>query len=99
MHTRDHHDRYEEAAFNQYSADIQHIVATHCQKQAPSINSIRQPKLRTLGQTAMMGNLGKNIMGLVAKEELKKNEFIMEFKGKVMLKEQLDTKLPPFFNR
>ena len=87
-----------EAAFNQYSADIQHLVATHCQKQAPSINSIRQPKLRTLGQKAEFGKLGKSGVGLVATDELKKNEFIIEYKGKVMLSEQLEKKLP-FFNR
>ena len=90
------HDRYEEADRNQYSADIQHIITK--QKAEPSpvpLPGQRSPAFPLVN----LSQLGKNgACGLVAAENLRSNDFIVEYWGKVMLKEQIEGE-NPFFKR
>ncbi|XP_033643486.1 inactive histone-lysine N-methyltransferase 2E-like isoform X3 [Asterias rubens] len=99
--SREIHDRYEEAVCNQNSADIQHIISSHGKGLKPDPSS---PFLfgmpRPTNPQVDLSRLGKGatVAGLVASDNLRSNDFIVEYWGKVMLKEQLEVE-KTFFKR
>ncbi|XP_022108494.1 histone-lysine N-methyltransferase 2E-like [Acanthaster planci] len=87
------HDRYEEAACNQYSADIQHIIASRAKGGKPDPLPFALTDLpKPTNPLVSLNRFGRNAssVGIAASESLQSNDFIIEYLGKVMLKEQLE---------
>ncbi|XP_038054286.1 inactive histone-lysine N-methyltransferase 2E-like isoform X2 [Patiria miniata] len=87
------HDRYEEAVCNQYSADIQHIISSQAKGPKPDpspfiITGLPLPS-DPLVNLSRFGRSASSV-GIAASENLRSNDCIVEYWGKVMLKEQLE---------
>ncbi|XP_070558170.1 inactive histone-lysine N-methyltransferase 2E-like isoform X2 [Ptychodera flava] len=88
-------ENYQEAERNQYSADIQHLLAVHNENssEALTLSSSQLPV-----QLAIAQPVNATSKGVYMIEPVKAKQPVIEYRGKVVLKEQFDVQ-EPFFKR
>ncbi|XP_041348326.1 inactive histone-lysine N-methyltransferase 2E-like isoform X2 [Gigantopelta aegis] len=79
-------DRYEEAKENRYSADLKEILSAT--KINGIHNDIQMDVARLRVQLCYIADVQKNRKGLLAADQISPGQIVIEFKGKVLLRQQ-----------